>query len=254
MRTYGEGFIIADQSPGLLDMSVIRNTNTKIILRLPEKSDRELVGFAAGLNDEQIDEISKLKKGVAAVYQNDWVEPVLVKIRKCDIKEVPYEYNEANEQSNINAVKVQLLNFLVQGRLNDTAEFNIESIDKNLRKLLGLSTQNIEFIENEISEYEKNGKLCLWEDDNFRILSNHITSIHDLRDRVDVCVTMAKDNCDLSEMLNRIILQKIPNIDSEVRLVITQCLMKDMSTRTDNHELRNKIYKSWIEDELMEIK
>lgn len=32
MRTYGEGFIIADQAPGLLDMSVIRNTNTKIIL------------------------------------------------------------------------------------------------------------------------------------------------------------------------------------------------------------------------------
>ena len=29
MRTYGEGFIIVDQSPGLMDMSVIRNTNTK---------------------------------------------------------------------------------------------------------------------------------------------------------------------------------------------------------------------------------
>ena len=36
MRTYGEGFIIADQAPGLLDMSVIRNTNTKICLRLPD--------------------------------------------------------------------------------------------------------------------------------------------------------------------------------------------------------------------------
>ena len=33
MRTYGEGFIIADQAPGLLDMAAIRNTNTKIILR-----------------------------------------------------------------------------------------------------------------------------------------------------------------------------------------------------------------------------
>lgn len=43
MRTYGEGFIIADQAPGLLDMSVIRNTNTKIILRLPDEEDRKLV-------------------------------------------------------------------------------------------------------------------------------------------------------------------------------------------------------------------
>ena len=51
MRTYGEAFIIADQSPGLLDMSVIRNTNTKILLRLPDFSDRELVGRAAGLNE-----------------------------------------------------------------------------------------------------------------------------------------------------------------------------------------------------------
>ena len=39
LRTYGEGFIIADQSPNLLDMSVIRNTNTKIILRLPDNSN-----------------------------------------------------------------------------------------------------------------------------------------------------------------------------------------------------------------------
>ncbi|MGN1248591.1 MAG: ATP-binding protein [Candidatus Spyradocola sp.] len=82
MRTYGEGFIIADQSPGLLDVSVIRNTNTKIIMRLPEYTDRELVGRAAGLSDDQINELAKLTKGVAAVYQNDWLEAVLCKVRK----------------------------------------------------------------------------------------------------------------------------------------------------------------------------
>ena len=82
MRTYGEGFIIADQSPGLLDMSVIRNTNTKIILRLPDFSDRELVGRAAGLNDSQIVELGKLEKGVAAISQSDWLEPVLCKMDK----------------------------------------------------------------------------------------------------------------------------------------------------------------------------
>lgn len=82
MRTYGEGFIIADQSPGLLDMSVIRNTNTKIIMRLPDLSDRELVGKAANLNDNQITELAKLPCGVAAVYQNEWIQPVLCKIEK----------------------------------------------------------------------------------------------------------------------------------------------------------------------------
>jgi DNA helicase HerA-like ATPase len=80
MRTYGEGFIIADQSPGLMDMSVIRNTNTKIIMRLPDESDRRLVGKAAGLNDSQIDELSRLEIGVAAISQSDWLEPVLCKV------------------------------------------------------------------------------------------------------------------------------------------------------------------------------
>lgn len=84
MRTFGEGFIIADQSPGLLDMSVIRNTNTKIILRLPDFSDRELVGKAAGLNDKQIIELGRLEKGVASITQSDWLEPVLCKIDKFD--------------------------------------------------------------------------------------------------------------------------------------------------------------------------
>lgn len=80
MRTYGEGFIIADQSPNMLDMSAIRNTNTKIIMKLPEESDRVLVGKSANLNDDQILELSKLKTGVAAVYQNNWNEPVLCQV------------------------------------------------------------------------------------------------------------------------------------------------------------------------------
>lgn len=93
MRTYGEGFVIADQAPGLLDMSVIRNTNIKIIMRLPEQSDRELVGRAANLNDDQIQELAKLPCGVAAVYQNEWVQPVLCKVDKHKESGKPYEYS-----------------------------------------------------------------------------------------------------------------------------------------------------------------
>ncbi|MBQ9539146.1 MAG: DUF87 domain-containing protein [Treponema sp.] len=91
MRTYGEGFIIADQAPGLLDMAVIRNTNTKIIMRLPDQEDRELVGKAASLNDDQITELAKLPRGVAAVYQNEWVQPVLCKVRKFTGGEKAYQ-------------------------------------------------------------------------------------------------------------------------------------------------------------------
>ena len=94
MRTYGEGFIIADQAPGLVDMAAIRNTNTKIIMRLPDQLDRELVGFAANLNNDQITELAKLPCGVAAVYQNEWIQPVLCKIEKYEIDEKGYTFHK----------------------------------------------------------------------------------------------------------------------------------------------------------------
>ena len=82
MRTYGEGFVIADQAPGLLDPAVIRNTNTKVVFRLPDYDDRLLVGKAENLSDEQINELARLPTGCAAVYQNNWQEAVLCQMEK----------------------------------------------------------------------------------------------------------------------------------------------------------------------------
>lgn len=109
MRTYGEGFIIADQSPGLLDMSVIRNTNTKIILRLPDFSDRDLVGKASGLTDSQIVELAKLEKGVAAISQSDWLEPVLCKIDKYEGTGQPFLHTmkSKSKQESVDSGKIK---------------------------------------------------------------------------------------------------------------------------------------------------
>ncbi|MBP2619877.1 helicase HerA domain-containing protein [Streptococcus panodentis] len=116
MRTYGEGFIIADQAPGLLDLSVIRNTNTKIIMRLPDLSDRELVGRAANLNDDQILELAKLPKGVAAVYQNEWIQPVLCKVEKVDSLGI-FSRNQTkyfqNESLNTNEITRVLVDWIL---------------------------------------------------------------------------------------------------------------------------------------------
>lgn len=117
MRTYGEGFVIADQSPGLLDMSVIRNTNTKIILRLPDFSDRELVGKASGLTDNQIIELAKLEKGVAAISQSDWLESVLCKIDKYEERSTSFSgcVDDSSSRSvNSEIVKKSLLDCIMQ--------------------------------------------------------------------------------------------------------------------------------------------
>ena len=91
MRTYGEGFIIVDQSPNAVDISAIKNTNTKIIMRMPEKEDCEAVGNAMALNEKQVKELAKLPTGVAAVMQNNWLETALVKIHRA-----PSDYQGEN--------------------------------------------------------------------------------------------------------------------------------------------------------------
>lgn len=89
MRTYGEGFIIVDQAPDLLDTAVIRNTNTKIVMRLPEGTDREITGLSMALDENQVNELSKLPQGVAAVYQNNWQEAVLCAMPKFKFVDLP---------------------------------------------------------------------------------------------------------------------------------------------------------------------
>lgn len=132
MRTYGEGFIIADQSPGMLDMSVIRNTNTKIILRLPDFSDRELVGKAAGLNDSQIIELSKLQKGVAAIYQNDWINPIISKIDYYETGEEPYvRSNQYNYDDS--AAKKSVLDLIMKRELiQEKDQVDIEKLRRSV--------------------------------------------------------------------------------------------------------------------------
>lgn len=131
IRTYGEGFIIADQAPGLLDMSVIRNTNTKIILRLPEQSDRELVGKAAGLNDDQIVELAKLETGVAAVYQNNWIEAVLCKFNRFESEEK--EFIDKDDDVNTDKqIKKVISMILLANHIGEKIDYDIDSIERNI--------------------------------------------------------------------------------------------------------------------------
>lgn len=125
MRTYGEGFIIADQAPGLLDMAVIRNTNTKIIMRLPDKDDRGLVGKAANLNDDQITELAKLPRGVAAVYQNEWIEPVLCKVAHYKTECKNYKLPECEDEKKPEASdkqRLEIAKLLCDGTKIDSLE------------------------------------------------------------------------------------------------------------------------------------
>ncbi len=150
MRTYGEGFIIADQAPGLLDMAVIRNTNTKIIMRLPDQSDRELVGRAANLNDDQITELAKLDTGVTAVYQNHWLEPVLCKVERMS-EGAPYHKPDPKET--ISEEKQAFFQLLLHGG-DAGKELKKEQVD-SLKNWIGSLDISLAQRENLLSVLEK---------------------------------------------------------------------------------------------------
>lgn len=118
IRTHGEGFIIVDQSPSSVDIAAIKNTNTKIVLRTPEANDREAVGRSMGLSTAQVNEIAKLPSGVAVVYQNNWISPVLTLVDKAKIKEETYKYENPVLIRTAREARTELLCMLLQPWIN----------------------------------------------------------------------------------------------------------------------------------------
>lgn len=246
MRTYGEGFIIVDQSPGAVDASAIRNTNTKIIMRLPDDNDRKVAGKASGMKDNQVDEIAKLPTGVAVVYQNDWEEPVLCKIGKFEDEEISFSFHPNEENQiivNDSSVKSEVLKLLLKGRITENIDANIDLIEDNLVKST-LSTFNKIAIFNSVDEYKKSGKLNLWNDNQFEQLSRLVTEILSAKSEVIKYADSASSFDQLTDKLEQYIKNVVPEIPNELTLVTSQCLMRDYSLAND---VRKKIYSAWYQ-------
>ena len=246
MRTYGEGFIIVDQSPGAVDISAIRNTNTKIIMRLPEDSDRKVAGKASGMKEHQIDEIAKLPTGVAVVYQNDWEDPVLCKIGKFSDTPMSYTFIPKEEDVNPDVVpdnSAEILKFLLKGRVPNPIEANIDRIESSLGKS-ELSTFNKIALFEAIHEYRKTGSLQLWKDNNFEVLSRLVSEILSVKSEVARRAETAVSFEALTSALHEIILERVANIPDNLILVASQCLMRDYSL---DGEKQKCIYGAWYQ-------
>lgn len=244
MRTYGEGFIIADQSPNAVDVSAIRNTNTKIIMRLPDEVDRRLAGKAAALKDEQLDEIAKLPKGVAVVYQNDWIEPVLCKVNKFEGKEKQYNYaREYAEKIDEYKLKQELLKLLLKTKVNQEIMPNIEYIDSTLTKSKLSTIQKIEILEL-LDEYRKTEKLKIWENDNFEKLSKMVANLIVDKNNLKKLIVTKSNFEDLNRELLNLIEKNVKIEDNELKLAISQSLMKEFSLES---KTALEIYSAWRE-------
>lgn len=247
MRTYGEGFIIADQSPGAVDISAIRNTNTKIIMRLPEESDRRLSGKAAALKDNQLDEIAKLPKGVAVVYQNDWVEPVLCQIDKFNGEEKEYTYCAKKQKDGLKAVNSVLINFIAHNRLDNPDLIIPSDIDKAIEKSeCSVRTKTKLYLL--LSEYKRTHKLEIWGDEKFAKQSDLIRDTLHLENAVGYSRKASSSLVEFNCYLNTLISQKLNKPSDDLILSLSHCLIKSYSC---SEEKNVEFYKEW-HDELAE--
>lgn len=243
MRTYGEGFVIADQSPGAVDSAAIRNTNTKIILRLPDESDRALAGKSAALKDTQLDEIAKLPRGVAVVYQNDWLEPVLCKIKKFDVPTVPYSYEPDESTGNRHKnVPAALLKFLLKERVASPAEPDIEFLKENLHQA-NLSSRLKTRLYPLLTEYEQNGRLKIWDEGHFVELAQMVAELTCDRSKMTRIIHTARSFEELNDTLLHEIDGAFPVLSDAMRLSVCQCCLKNCAF----DESGERIYAVWRE-------
>lgn len=243
MRTYGEGFVIVDQSPTSVDKAAIKNTNSKIVMRLPDEDDRKVSGKAAGMNDKQIDEIAKLPTGVAVVYQNDWVSPVLCKIERMENSRVIFNEQkdsilELNSENDINYI----IEFLLAGQTENTPKaFDIIQIEKSVRAFNMPSKVRMALLDT-IEEYKKNNHISLWNSVSIYDLSSLLTDLLGIRKEFEKCVRQYCQSKELNKKLTDLVKTRVP-LDYVSCRYCLKCLFADFSLHSSANK---KMAEEWL--------
>ncbi len=89
IRSYGQGFIIADQIPNKLAPEALKNTNLKVMHRIVAQDDRDSMGGAMNIEENQKRHVTALGQGQAAVYAEKMEIPYNLAIMFDKTKEVP---------------------------------------------------------------------------------------------------------------------------------------------------------------------
>lgn len=243
MRTYGEGFVIVDQSPTSVDKAAIKNTNTKIVMRLPDENDRKVSGKAAGMNDKQIDEIAKLPTEVAVVYQNDWVSPVLCKIDRMEDSRVIFNEQKDSilELNSENDIK-NIIDFLLAGQTENTQKaFDVIQIEKSVRAFYMPSKVRVALLDT-IEEYKRNNNTSLWNSVSIYDLSSLLTDLLGIRKEFGKCVKQYCQSKELNKKLIDLVKTRVP-LDYVSCRYCLKCLFADFSLHSSANK---KMAEEWL--------
>ena len=245
MRTYGEGFMIVDQSPSLVDLAAIRNTNTKIIMSLHDYDDRIIAGKSIGLSDNQIEEIGNQKVGQAIIYQNDWEMPVQCAVTKFENNQTfivqPDEKCAATISTNNS--DIEIVKFLISGRLNSGPRFDLNKIVNYIDH--STIPSSIKFtLYKLVDEFNEMGFCRIWKDENFKELSSLVSSYINKEEKVQ-SIMLHKQYASSNEITNSIaelLAEDLSDLTKGEICTVIQCLLRHQSTKSID---LLKIYDKW---------
>lgn len=78
IRSYGTSIIIADQRPSAVGGAIVANTDIKMVFRLTEKREKEIISNSTDMDDSMVQQLSQLEKGHAYIYYHKLKKPQLV--------------------------------------------------------------------------------------------------------------------------------------------------------------------------------
>lgn len=78
IRSYGTSIIIADQRPSAVGSAIVANTDIKMVFRLTEKREKEIISNSTDMDDSMVQQLSQLEKGQAYIYYHKLKKPQMV--------------------------------------------------------------------------------------------------------------------------------------------------------------------------------
>lgn len=235
MRTYGQGFIIADQRPTLLDPATDANTKTKVFFMMPRDDDRTVAAKSCSLNSRQQDEIGKLDIGEAVVYQNGWSQAVLSKINYFPKEhECPYIHEKQNLSRKSKFAIGQAASYLLMGRMNSNqmSSFDADLLKEHMESVNSMDVKKAKIVRNcfdaAITGKEASKELAQ--------IAGDLNTLVDFERAFSQCKN-CEDIKQWTEKMHSIIKNNTGLTDEEVRMIVSIGLQSKMKGKPEMKKL-----------------
>ncbi len=200
-----------------------------------------MVGKSAVLCEGQIEEVAKLPVGVGVIYQSNWIEPILCKFEKFEETDF-FNYDKKGYIENNDRLKIELIKWLLSGRVSDLLTPDFELILAGVEKL-DISTEKKILIKSNLHLKNLENVKVAWYDYKFEVIADLVVNILDCKNDIFTACIQAQTIEELNKLL--IDVQKYLNIEDileNIRNEINHCFMKVYSKDND---LALKTYYDW---------